>query len=484
MKNIIFVIGSILLLTSCNEDLEDYNVDPKNPESVDAAYLFSYAQYNLAKQFGDIDYSNNVGRIWANYTTQTTYIQESQYDASNRDIGGSLFDNIYTENLYELKTAKETLRSDDVSEAEEPIRDNKIALIKILEVFSYQYLVDNLGDVPFTEALDINNASPAYDDSEYIYGAIADSLSNAITLLDVSSTSFGDNDLIYYDDLTKWKKFAHSLQLKLGIRLSKYDSTKAQELISAAVAGGVFDSNDDNPEFVYSGTQPYVNPVYDYFVVDSRNTDFVATENFLELLTGLNDTRVNVFYDDNLNTVDEDGEEVVNPMVGGVFGATGNAYTTLTHLNPDFTDDSVYPTTLMEYSTVCFEMAEAIERGLATGSAEDYYNNGVTASFDALGLSSDAAAYLIANPYDSSNFEESIGIQKYISLFHNGHEAWTESRRLGYPVLATAASNGVENPKRVIYPSDEPLINAENYNEASSNMGGDLATSPIFWDVD
>ena len=128
-------------------------------------------------------------------------------------------------------------------------------------------------------------------------------------------------------------------------------------------------------------------------------------------------------------------------MVGGVYGAAGNAYSELTHLNPDFTDNSTEPTTILDYSTASFELAEAAERGLIGGSASDYYEDGIQASFDALGLSADADAYITANPYDSGNWEESIGIQKYIALFHNGHEAWTEARRLGVPELATAVSN-------------------------------------------
>ena len=70
-----------------------------------------------------------------------------------------------------------------------------------------------------------------------------------------------------------------------------------------------------------------------------------------------------------------------------------------------------------------------------------------------------------------------------ITLQH-AHEAWTEARRTGIPALATAVSNGVANPKRMIYPVEEVLINSVNYNEAASAMGGDTTTSAIFWDVD
>jgi len=474
MKRLIIFFGILTLVTSCGQDLEDHNIDPKNPTSVDPAYMFSYAQYNLAKQFGDIDYNANVGRLWANYATQTTYIQESSYDASNRDIGGSIWDNVYTEALFELKRAKEDLRSQDVAPAELPEHNNKIALIKIMEVFAYQYLVDNFGNIPFTEALDIENVTPKYDDDEFVYSAIADSLSNAISMLTVSAPTFGDSDLIYGGDAAKWKKFAHSLQLKMGIRVSKSNPSMASDLINAAVNGGVFTSNADNATFNYTGVQPYVNPVYNYFVIDSRNTDFVATENFLNLLQSLSDPRVDVYYDDN----------IAGGMIGGVYGATGNAYSELTHLNPDFTDNPTEPTVLLDYSTVSFELAEAVEREFITGNASDYYEDGIEASFDALGLSAEAASYITANPYDAANWEESIGIQKYIALFHNGHEAWTEARRLGVPQLAAAASNGRANPNRMIYPVEEVLINTTNYNEAASAMGGDDTTSTIFWDVD
>lgn len=473
MKKFILGITTLLALSSCTDNLERFNVDPKNPESVGAEYFLSYAEYNLAKQFGDVNYNNNVGRFWANYATQTTYIQESSYDAANRDIGGSIFDNIYTENLLELKKAKEAINAIEVSTAEQPIKNNQLAIITILETFSYQYLVDNFGDIPYTEALDINNVTPKYDDDEFVYNAIADNLQAAIATINTGQASFGPADLIYAGDMSKWNKFANSLLLKIGTRISKSNPTKASALINSAVTGGVMTSSADNPKLVYTGVQPYINPIYDYFVVQSRNSDFVATQNFIDLLQSKSDTRINAYYDNN----------IAGGMTGGVYGAAGNAYSLLTHFNPAWTDNDVEPTNLMEYSTVCFELAEAAANTFISGSAATYYNNGVTASFEALGLSGDAAAYLIANPYDATNWQESIAIQKYISLFHNGHEAWTEARRTGFPQLAIAASNNVANPKRMIYPTESVLINTTNYNSAVTNMGGDTTTSPIFWDI-
>jgi len=473
MKKLIYTLSLVALFISCDNNLQDYNVDPKNPESVDPAYMFSYAQYNLAKQIGNVDYNHNVSRFWANYATQTTYIQESSYDAANRDIGGSIFDNIYTENLLELKKAKETLAAEVVGDAQVAEKNNKLALITILEVYAYQYLVDNFGNVPYTEALDINNITPKYDNDEFVYGEIIKELDKAIGMLTTSEPSFGGADLIYNGDVAKWKKFAHSLQLKLGTRLSDQNSAESTRLIQAAVAGGVFTSNNDNPQFNYTGVQPYVNPIYDYFVIDSRNSDFVATEDFIALLEGLADPRLDVYYDDNLT----------GGMIGGVYGAAGNAYSELTHFNPAFSDDKLFPTTLMEYSTVCFELSEAAARGIIGNDPSEEYENGIQASFDDLGISSEAAAYITTVPYDASDYLASIAMQKYISLFHNGHEAWTEARRTGTPALATAASNNVTNPNRMIYPVEEVLINTSNYNEAANDLGGDTTSSKVFWDV-
>src|SRR5688500_3173942 len=164
MKKIfIFLVAGFATL-SCEENLSDLNIDPKEPVVVEPEVLFTYGQFNLVKQMVNPEYNFNVDRFWANYLTQTTYIQEASYDASNRDVGGSIWDNIYTECLFELADAKRILRSREVPASLTPVRDNKIAMIKVLEVYAYQYLVDTFGDVPFTEALDINNVAPAYDE--------------------------------------------------------------------------------------------------------------------------------------------------------------------------------------------------------------------------------------------------------------------------------------------------------------------------------
>lgn len=480
MKKIYIYIGITFMFLSCDENLSEYNVDPKNPVAVNAAVLFTSGEYNLVNQLVNIDYNHNVDRLWANYLTQTTYIQESSYDAANRDIGGSIWDNIYTETLQELSKSKEILRAEEVVTADEIAeRDNKLAMVTVLEVFAWQYLVDNFGPVPFDEALNIENVTPAYTDGSDIYFAIADSLQSAIASFDAGVPGFDAGaDLLYGGDIAKWQKFANSLLLKLGMRIADVNPTTAEEWVTDAVAGGVFESNDDNASLQFIENQPYTNPIYDYFVVDNRNTDFVATQFFLDMLQALDDPRIDPYFDENI----ESG------YVGGEYGAAGNAYAELTHVDPMLVEPT-YPGTIMDYASVEFFLAEAVERDFIAGDAEEHYNKAIRASFEYWGLTMDQAdAYLAQPSVDyttvAGDWREKIGIQKYIASYNQGYEAWTEARRLDFPELLTAASNNVPNPNRMIYPVNEKLINSSNYNEASSELGGDNTSSSIFWDVD
>jgi hypothetical protein len=487
MKKIILFLGIIIAagFTACDDDISDLNIDPKSATEVDAEVLFSYSTESLSRQMANIDYNVNIDKLWSNILTQTTYIEESSYDPTSRDVGYYMWDNIYTEMLTELKEAKSLLRAEEVSSALEAAQDNKIAMIKVLEVYAWQYLVDNFGDIPYSEALDIDNTTPVYDDAESIYLSIADSLSNAVALMDTDDSGFDSTyDLLYGGDMASWKKFAGSLQLKLGIRLSDVNTTEAQSLISAAVSTGVFESNDDNASFAFITSEPYVNPIYNFFTTDSRSGDFVATSFFVDLLNSYNDPRIAYFYDDNISS----------GYVGGDYGVKGNTYSVLSHLSSTCTA-SDYPGMLMDYAAVSFALAEAVERGYITGDAEAYYEQGITASFDSWGATdAELSTYLAESTvdYSAGTWKEQIGIQKYFAAFIQGHEAWTEAKRLDFPVLVTVNTydddgvtvlSSTANPKRMIYPSNESSINEVNYDNASAAIGGDELDTPVFWDV-
>lgn len=76
-------------------------------------------------------------------------------------------------------------------------------------------------------------------------------------------------------------------------------------------------------------------------------------------------------------------------------------------------------------------------------------------------------------------------MQKWVALFNQGLEAWTEYRRLDYPTLEAPPQSFVPTvPVRLTYPISEQTLNRTNYESADAAIGGDLLTTSLFWDVD
>ena len=89
--------------------------------------------------------------------------------------------------------------------------------------------------------------SPVYDTQESIYAALIANLEEANTLLTEDAPAI-EGDILYGNDLMKWKKFANSLKLRLLLRRSdRVDPTAAiTAIITDPATYPVFESNDDN----------------------------------------------------------------------------------------------------------------------------------------------------------------------------------------------------------------------------------------------
>ena len=140
-----------------------------------------------------------------------------------------------------------------------------------------------------------------------------------------------------------------------------------------------------------------------------------------------------------------------------------------------------------------FLLAEAVERGFTVGgTAEEHYKKAVEASIVYWGGSAAEAATYLNQPsvkYTSApgTYKQKIGTQKWIALYNRGIDAWTEWRKFDYPVLLPPSGGnvpvGLAIPTRIIYPINEQTLNGVNSQAASDAMGGDVATTKLFWDV-
>lgn len=478
MKKYIITIGLASLFFSCSDEhYEGLNNDPVNPSDVPAGLLVNAATESLFDQMVNTNVNQNIFRLISQYWNETTYVTETNYDLDTRNVNGNIWNELYTDVLYDLKDAKNKVDNDASLLAEE--KANQKAVIGLLEVYTWQILVDTFADVPYTEALmGTENPSPAYDDAASIYADLLVRVDESINTISESSEGFSpDFDVIYSGDMSKWKKFGASLKLRLAMQLTDVNSSVASAAIVEAVNTGVFTSNADNFTIPYTSGQPTNNPLWDDLEASGR-TDFVAANTVVDYMNPLNDPRRPMYFQQNL------GDGI---YVGGEYGNPTN-FDLHTHVGAIFyTPD--YPGTLLDYSEVEFLLAEAVERGIAVGgTAESHYNAGILSSMEFWGVSSsDATAYLaqsdVAYGTASGTWKEKIGKQFWLAMYNRGFEGWQVWRRLDAPVLNVAATTGTPVPFRYTYPALERNLNADNYNAAASAIGEDKLTTKLFWDV-
>ena len=490
MKKIIFALGLLILTVSCDDNaLTDLNVDDKNPAVVPASSLFTSAEKTLTDQMVNSNVNRNIFRLVNQQWTETTYLDESNYNWTSRKISDNHWNALYAGPLADLKTAKDyldntTILTSDPEFAEKTIvKKNQLILIDILTVYTYQILVDTFGDIPYSEALKgSGNYLPKYDKAVDIYKDLIVRLNDDIAKIDTNGTAFGDADVIYDDNLDAWVKFAQSIKLKLGINL-KASGLEASIADAAIITGaaGAFTSNEDNAKLSYQQNLPNTNPIYVDLVFSGRH-DFVPAKPFVDAIVAKNDPRQSKYFDDNLT-----------PYKGGVVG-TKNSFSKFTHIS-DAIQEPTFKGTLLDYSEVEFLLAEAIERGVAIGgTAESHYIAAITASMQDWGVETvDAVAYLaqpsVAYATATGTWQQKIGEQSWYAKFNRGFEGWTSTRRLNYPVLLPAPAATIDAaaegqiPSRMAYPIREQTLNATNYQAASTSIGGDKLKTKLFWDV-
>jgi hypothetical protein len=478
MKNIGIIFLSIALLSSCVDSLDDYNIDQKRPSSAPPETLFTASLKSLTDAITTPNVNNNNFRLYVQQWATTTYLQEPRYDMTSRIIPQNLWQSLYKDVIADLRESKRLLEADELIAEED--RAIQLAQIEVIEIYTWSILVNTFGNVPYSQAMDFQNPVPAYDDAATIYDDLFVRLDAALGALAGDGAGFQAADLLYSGDLEQWVKFGNSLKLKMAMVLADVDNTKAKNLVEAA-APNVFTGNEDNARFPYLASPPNYNQIAANLNPNfSTRQDYVIASTFIDAMNDRNDPR-RAFYFTTVN----------GQYIGGQYGFA-NAYADFSHVSdkimaPDF------EALLLDYSEVEFLLAEAVERGFDVGgTAEEHYNAAITASILYWGgTEADATAYLaqanVAYATAGSTYKEKIGIQKWIALNNRGIDAWIEWRKFDIPVLLPPSGGsvpaGLQVPVRMIYPINEQTLNGENRNAAASAIGGDLATTKLWWDV-
>lgn len=468
MKKIFTAAAAALVIASCTSDLSSLNVNSKAPEQVPAGALIANATVSLTDYMTSVNVNQNNFILWSQHWTQTTYTDESNFNYEGRDVNGNTFDVLYATVLRDLSDAAKFINDDDKMLEEH--KRNQLALIEVMEVYTYSVLVDIFGDVPYSEAVG-DDVTPAYDNDGEIYNDLVARLLAAHGQLG-GDNGLGSYDLLYAGDADQWKKFAASLALKLAIRAADVN-TQAETVATTAAAAGVFTSSADGATLHYTASPPNTNPLWDDLVQSGR-ADFCAANTFADILNNLNDPRRGTYF----RNLDSAGN-----VIGAPYGLASSY--ALNSQPGDALEDPTLAASLMDYAEVEFLLADAAARGWAVGgTAADHYNAAVTASIEAWGgSSSDAATYLAQTDvaWDAAMWKERIGVQKWIAMYTRGNEAWATQRQYDYPAMNVAEEAQTVTPYRMSYGIDEYSLNKSNVEAARG--GNDDQFSKVFWDA-
>ena len=347
------------------------------------------------------------------------------------------------------------------------------ALAQILKISAWHKATDMFGPIPYKEAGKGLITVP-YDSQEEVYKSMFKELSDAIEVL----TKYADNgnskllpnaDAVYAGDVHKWVVYANSLMLRLAMRVYYADAALSKQYALQAVnhSYGVMKNKDDEAKMERGASLEFKNNLD---VLINQYNECRMGSSMLAYLGGYQDPRLPKYF--NTSTV---SQAVTVGTYGKYSGVpTGHDVSS----NDAFRDSSrpaitsTTPTYWMRASEVYFLLAEAALHGFAVGgTAESLYEKGIEMSFEENGIaSSEVADYMssglkpsaysfhLTNPgvnvdvpavteattaWSGTDEEklEKIMIQKWIALYPNGQEAWTEYRRTGYPKLHSVVTN-------------------------------------------
>jgi hypothetical protein len=508
MKNIIkdilkkyFPIAAVLFaLCGCTE--EDYGDKYANPSTISeatceklmtGAFMNSLTWTNPAHN--GFNWGQRIGVFAQTFGTpnQSPYSFDS-YGTKPDDRWNNFYSSLITFRTMEHLYA-------GLSDADK-VENN--VFLWVTQIFIYQQLTELVGiwgSVPYTEAStllltgNIQESTPKYDTETELYTLMIDDLiklSDNLRTSDIPVSSLEKmrvQDYINAGSILQWRKFANSLILRLGIRLSSQGSLVEKGKSAVATVLG----NETN--------YPLPADNSDMVAYFSRGTSSLRFENLgkgdesrilgwashshISRMVADNDPRLEVVYDPVGSPDNYVGFDPGKPYAeGDNMTSTVKAKYSRIDSASFISGNTKIPAVIFSAPEIWFLKAEAYQRNLASGDAEAafkkavdlsvkfYYDiNSGSMSKDPVPLPGqsviDAFVNERWNAYPTK--EEAIATQKWLHFgFLQEFEAWTELRRTGLPRLFYSIDQGATTsvsrsvPNRLRYPDNERIYNEFN----------------------
>lgn len=485
--------------TACTGDFDEYNQNGENP-GLGEVHPVTLLEDLISSSASDLQY-----RSWRLHSELMQYT----VDCGNSTrfqlyiFPASEYDNIWKDFYMHASNAQEIVHL-----ARKYEDRNMEAIGMTLKTLYISFLTDLYGDVPYSEALRIDEdlSQPKFDRQKDIYADLIRTLQEANTLYDTSKDNTDsyklpllvpEKDLLYRGDVALWQKFTNSLCMRLCLRLSNRDAeTGALATLRDMVANPgvypVFSSVADNAKIAFTAAAPFRGPFGGMTDGAFTASSHKCSKRFIDRLFSTSDPRRSRWV-----TFSGDTAEGVE---SGVKAPDGNGAAVM---NVSVLKPYDAPAWFMTYSELLFILAEAAQQEYIPGGdalARQYYEDAVTASLQQWNPSisaSDIDKFLhgAGSTVEYDGTLAQLMEQKWLSLFMQGFESWCDYRRTGLPALAIGpdVSNEYILPTRMLYSSASISNNSSNYEEqigfmrrtypvvSLSSAGGDNMKTPVWW---
>lgn len=543
-KNIIagLLFATLWVLGACTSDFERINTNPSGipPENIPVESRFAQPMQSIYLNYQNKDFEFQLVQN-LNADLYSGYLENPTPFNSNNNNSTYLMNEGWNNwpfkvgELYIMKPISDILKNTELKDY--------IAIAKIIRVAGMHRVTDTYGPIPYSKAM-MGGQSVPYDSQEDIYKSFFQDLEDAVTsltaFLETPEATITPTRITSFDDMCdgdyiRWIRFANTLRLRLAMRIVKKDPVMAKTIAEAAVAQkyGVLTSSDQN---INVQNAILTNPLQ---VISFGYNDIRIGAAYVCLLKGYNDPRLGKtvkpigWFKSNgkaVDIMDEDGNNLnqIGKYIGirqGIVIPDKSNYEMYSVINMDaeVKASTKYPLPIMKIAEAYFLRAEGAIRGWnMSGTAKDLYEQGIQASFLDNGIQ-DAGIYnaYINNdtdlpadyedPFNPANNIENendltvkwndgadnetklqrIITQKWLAMFPEGQEAWSDFRRTGYPKLFPVAdnrSNGIipngEFIKRLSFTQDELNTNLEAVEQARTLLSGpDNINTRLWWDV-
>lgn len=461
------------LAFSCTGDFEEINTDPNRIDQISPGTLLNPILYGISSFNTDRadGFTFQIMQVALPFPSANGGLH--RYDLTENS-GNSTWNTYYRwlVNIREMKQA-----------AINAVDPNYEAIALTLEAWVASQLTDSFGDVPFIEASQGEQGifQAKFDTQEQIYAIIFENLEKANAIYDPSRSMVYGEDILFGNNISRWKKFTNSLHMRLLLRVSGQQENSFQKIaamLNNPTQYPIFTNTAESAILKITGVVPNISPW-------GRAIDFTTfrsvSEFFVDRLNELEDPRRMKFMTqaralDGTTTIGYKG-------IPSGYGGTESQFQFIPSNHNIALVQAPMISLILTYAELEFIKAELAQRGVISTGAETHYEKGVKAAMEQWGVTPPENYF--ENPmaaYDGTL--ERIMLQKYIGLYFNDYQQWFEFRRTGFPILPK--QDGMLNEQRVPvrfrYPVNSQLNNPVNYQEAVARMGGDDINTKVWWE--